>query len=371
MSTFTVQNLMYNGNIVGKYIVVFKDQYELKLVSQEYTGSKRTVSQYCNAIEGSVAGINGGLFSLSTYLNSKPTVIGLGRDIYGKTIGTVGYQQPSICFDSGGLHSDNADYDTLSNYDWFRTNAYYCFLRDGAEVNDIDTNYTGAALLDNPDTRSMIGMNSTAYILAVTTASLTRHDQAHIMQGLGCTEGFNLDGGGSRQLVVNGTMVAGDSTERSVTDAIVVPKKFRMHFYGSSGRIRDDIPNGNTQIIIPNNSYIEVANLYSWTASDGYRWGWGTYAGVTGYFQYDPAVMHPVGKVPHNWYRMVLTGSAAAIRKSVLGVVETVVPNGQNITIEEFLPSLAADGYYWCKGSWGNHRGYFQFDPEVMYPTDD
>ena len=190
----------------------------------------------------------------------------------------------------------------------------------------------------------------------------------------GCTVAYNLDGGGSRQLVVDGSLVAGaTSFVRSITDAIVVvPKECQMHFTSSSGRIRASVVNGTALKIISAGAKIKLINLYGWIASDGYRWGWGEYDGGQGYFQYDPAVMHPIGKTPNDYYYLVLSGTSAQMKKTVMGS-ETLasIPIGSYVHILEFMPNIQADGYSWFKVEYDNDVGYIQFNRNTMYPTDD
>lgn len=143
-----------------------------------------------------------------------------------------------------------------------------------------------------------------------------------------------------------------------------------MHLTGSAARLRADVVNGNILTTIPNGTTFEIVGLYSWNASDGYKWGWGKYNGVEGYFQYDPAVMNPVGYGLKS-FKMRLTGSAARLRSTIQGTILTTVPNGSTIQIDEFIDGKQSDGYQWCYGHYNGTYGYFQYDPAVMFPTND
>ena len=146
-----------------------------------------------------------------------------------------------------------------------------------------------------------------------------------------------------------------------------------MKLFNSAARLRDNVVDGTIKTTIPNGTTFEVIGLYSWKAKDGYRWGYGKWNGIEGYFQYDPNVMYPLGKdLSSKNYKMHLFASAARIRENVInGKILTTVPNENNIKIDEFLDGVMADGYQWCKGSFNEIYGYFQYDANVMYPTND
>lgn len=158
-------------------------------------------------------------------------------------------------------------------------------------------------------------------------------------------------------------------SSRKVDDS-TVNNVLKMHLTGSAARLRNDVVNGNILTTIPNGTTFEVVGLYSWNASDGYKWGWGKYNGVEGYFQYDPAVMNPVGYGLES-FKMRLTGSAARLRSTIQETILTTVPNGSTIQIDEFIDGKQSDGYQWCYGHYNGTYGYFQYDPAVMYPTND
>lgn len=92
---------------------------------------------------------------------------------------------------------------------------------------------------------------------------------------------------------------------------------------------------------------------------------------VEGTFQYDPAVMMPIGKPETRKYKMKLHGSAARLRSSIRGTILTTVPNYNDIEIIEFINGKQSNGYQWCYNEYNGIRGYFQYDPTVMYPTND
>lgn len=71
-------------------------------------------------------------------------------------------------------------------------------------------------------------------------------------------------------------------------------------------------------------------------------------------------------------YKMRLFNSAARIRtKPVNGNVLTTVPNGNDITIIQFGKIKESDGYQWFQGSFNGITGFLQYDPAVMFPTND
>ena len=128
---------------------------------------------------------------------------------------------------------------------------------------------------------------------------------------------------------------------------------------------------GNKITTVPTGSMINIVGLYGWKAGDGYRWAWGKYRNFEGAFKYDPKRMTPEGDPTSN-YKMILFGSAARLRKyPVNGGVNYTVPKGHYINILSFLSDIKSDGYQWCRGKFGNYEGYFQYDPNVMYPTND
>ena len=156
-----------------------------------------------------------------------------------------------------------------------------------------------------------------------------------------------------------------------------VQKSMKMVLTGSSAAIRESAYAPDYKIIVPNGRAIEIDDFYSWTR-DGYRWCWGTYDGVTGAFQYDPAVMHPEGSVGSSTMpaiMMKLESSAARIRISQVGDILTTAPQGASLQIDEFNDSVASDGYRWARVRYqpnGNnsitYAGWIQYDPAVMYP---
>lgn len=165
------------------------------------------------------------------------------------------------------------------------------------------------------------------------------------------------------------------------TNITGVRKNLRMVLTGSAAAIRSDAYSSDYKIIVPNGNQISIDNFYSWEKqeSDGskYRWCWGTYNGITGAFQYDPAVMHPEGSVGSAMYppiRMQLDSSSARIRISQVGDILTTVPTGESLLVEEFNDAIASDGYRWVRvqytaGTSGiTYTGWIQYDPSVMHP---
>ncbi|MEG0169962.1 MAG: hypothetical protein RR945_05210 [Erysipelotrichaceae bacterium] len=148
----------------------------------------------------------------------------------------------------------------------------------------------------------------------------------------------------------------------------------KMTLFGSAAYLRRDVM-GEKIILVPQNCELTVVGLYSWNASDGYKWGYAKYGEnleEEGYFQFDPKVMSLVGKPTDGRYKMRLHGSGANLRvKPVNGSASVTVPNGSDIEITEFLPTVESDSYFWFKGKWGTREGYFQYDPKVMFPTND
>ena len=148
-------------------------------------------------------------------------------------------------------------------------------------------------------------------------------------------------------------------------------EKVYMKLTGSAARLRSDVVNGSIKTTVPVGQQIEVIGLYSWNASDGYKWGYGRWNGYEGYFQFDPYVMNPVGHPSFETYKMHLFGSAARIRSSIMGTILTTVDNYNDIYIDQFIDGKQSDGYQWCRGHFNGVYGYFQFDPAVMFPTND
>ena len=232
----------------------------------------------------------------------------------------------------------------------------------------------------------MIGQKTDGtIILAATTSSLNGEQQALIMKEIGCSNGVNLDGGGSQQLIIKSIPNSPIEKDRSVPNAILVVEKSNkpvtptpsgkcsMKLFGSAARLRDNVVDGNIITTIPNGTEFDVIGLYSWKAADGYRWGYGKWNGYEGYFQYDPTVMMPLGSDLNTLnYKMRLFNSAARIRtRPVNGNVLTTVPNGNDVTIIQFGKIKESDGYQWFQGSFNGITGFLQYDPAVMFPTND
>lgn len=375
------EDLRLNNETIGKYIEIDITKYDLKLVSRKMFNNKLlTVREFINSSEGALAGINGGLFDL---YNSQKNLIGVAKDIDSNIDGIDTYG-PNIAFLNDMLTEVWSKVNE-TNSDWFLSPAYYWFLRDNQYVSgDSMPGYEN--MINVKDTRSMIGQKSNGnIILAATTKSINGEQQAEVLKSLGCVNGANLDGGGSRQLIIKAENSSPIEIKRQVPNAILVfnkqstdPKptptgKCTMKLFGSAARLRDNVVDGTEKILIPNGSEFEVVGLYSWKASDGYRWGYGKWGGKEGYFQYDPYVMMPLGNNLDTLnYKMRLFNSKANIReKPVNGTVITTVPNGSDITIIQFGKIKESDGYQWFQGSFNGKEGFIQYDPSVMFPTND
>lgn len=71
-------------------------------------------------------------------------------------------------------------------------------------------------------------------------------------------------------------------------------------------------------------------------------------------------------------YKMRLFNSAANIRtRPVNGTVINTVPNGSDISIIQFGKIKESDGYQWFQGTYNGYTGFLQYDPAVMFPTND
>lgn len=369
------KNLYLNENIVGKYIEIDLNKYDLKLINSL---PKKTVEQFVKD-NNAIAGINGGLFN-------GDSVEGKLKDSLGNIKGQGSDKVPYILFKNNILSMDwNLTDNELKKYDFARTSAFYSFLLNGnyGEHTLIPSISDG---INNSRIRSMIGQKTNGnIILACSTKSLNGKEQANVLKSLGCTIGCNLDGGASTNLYVDKSYIVknGITGPRTVTDAIVViPKKdtslkettsnFTMRLHSGSTDILDREVSGNKKVTVPVRGKIDIIGLYGWKAGDGYRWAWGKRYGIEGAFKYDPRIMIIEGKPVGN-YKMKLFGSAATLRNqpAVKKPGEPVVPKGSEIKIIEFLKSVQSDGYQWCYGTHNGKYGYFQYDPAVMYPTND
>lgn len=148
----------------------------------------------------------------------------------------------------------------------------------------------------------------------------------------------------------------------------------RMQLHSSAATLRTT-PMGTRITIIPNGSTFEINYFMKDMQSDGYRWVNAYYymnnTNVNGYAQYDPVVMYPYGHYDTGGYtNMRLDSSAARIRSSIMGNVLTVAPAGADIKTTRFTVELQSDGYRWNEGEYGGYKGFYQYDPEVMYPWD-
>lgn len=382
---------IYDGVAIN-FIEYSPSEYETKLISVPHAANRKSVETFCKENNAEVA-VNGGLFDYSpTY-----AVVGTAHYINGiyssnaNLVMTGSDKKPVImCTKDGGMWADVfSNIARINNLSWAREVAYYCCVYEGkVGCFSLGEELNADVLVDNysqKHKRTMIGVKFNGNIvIACSEEKITGLQEGKYMKNVrGCKFAFNLDGGGSTHMydgINKKYIVQGD---RTVTDAIVVIKKPKplppaqptsgcmMKLTGSAARLRKDVVNGQTNIIIPNGTTFKVVGLYSWKASDNFRWGWGEYNGYSGYFQYDPAVMNPVGNVENLNYKMILIGSAARLRKTIRGEVITTVPNGNTIQILEFIDGKQSDGYQWCKGSFNGTIGYFQYDPAVMFPTND
>lgn len=375
------KDLKLNGQTIGKYIEVDTTEYDLKLVSRKmFNNTKQKVRDFIDKTADAEAGINGGLFE--AYFGNDQ-LIGYAKDSSGNEDGDGNTYGPHISYSNNQLTQEWGNANQI-NGDWVLSPAYYWFLRDGQYVSgDAMPGYENR--ISNADTRSMIGQKSDGTIvLAATTTNVTGEEQADAFKSIGCIIGANLDGGSSRQLILKSESNSPIETTRSVPNAILVVKKEQstvqpdtgkctMKLYGSAARLRKDVVNGEQVAMIPNGSEFEVIGLYSWKASDGYRWGYGKWNGYEGYFQYDPYVMMPLGThLDKLNYKMRLFNSAARIRtRPVNGDILFTVPNGNDVQIIEFGEIKESDGYQWFQGSYNGYTGFLQYDPAVMFPTND
>lgn len=376
------KNLMYNNEVVGKYIEVDTSKYTLQLVSRKMFDNKLyKVRDYIELTNNAVAGINGGLYKHTSF---NKELIGVSKDINSNIDGDSNTYGPNIAWINQTLTQVWAKVNE-TNSDWFLSPGYYWFLRDGQYVSgDVMPGYESKISIK--DTRCMIGQKTDGtIILAATTSSLNGEQQALIMKEIGCSNGVNLDGGGSQQLIIKSIPNSPIEKDRSVPNAILVVEKSNkpvtptpsgkcsMKLFGSAARLRDNVVDGNIITTIPNGTEFDVIGLYSWKAADGYRWGYGKWNGYEGYFQYDPTVMMPLGSDLNTLnYKMRLFNSAARIRtRPVNGNVLTTVPNGNDVTIIQFGKIKESDGYQWFQGSFNGITGFLQYDPAVMFPTND
>lgn len=155
------------------------------------------------------------------------------------------------------------------------------------------------------------------------------------------------------------------------SDSSPIPEKIQILLTNSDARLRNNVVNGDIKTTIPNGSTFDVIGLYSWKAQDGYRWGYGSWNGIDGYFQYDPYVMNPIGSSPDDSYKMIITQIGANLRNTIRGEVSLTVPVNESIIIDTFIDGKQLDGYQWCFGHYKNIYGYFQYDPNNMFPTND
>lgn len=159
------------------------------------------------------------------------------------------------------------------------------------------------------------------------------------------------------------------------TNISSIRTSLKMVLTGSAARIRTYPVGGQELTLVPNGSSVEIIEFGKNIESDGYQWFQGKFNGITGFLQYDPAVMHPEGSVGTNNPNpliMDLTGSAARIRISQVDKILTTVPQGTKVNLDEFNDAVASDGYRWVRVRYTenskNYAGWIQYDPAVMRP---
>lgn len=159
------------------------------------------------------------------------------------------------------------------------------------------------------------------------------------------------------------------------TNISSIRTSLKMVLTGSAARIRTYPVGGQELTLVPNGSSVEILEFGKTPESDGYQWFQGKFNGITGFLQYDPAVMHPEGSVGTNNPNpliMDLTDSAARIRISQVDKILTTVPQGAKVNLDEFNDAVASDGYRWVRVRYTenskNYAGWIQYDPAVMRP---
>lgn len=138
----------------------------------------------------------------------------------------------------------------------------------------------------------------------------------------------------------------------------------QMVLSGSAARIRNDVL-GTELTIVPKGGRIQVIDMYDWKAADGYRWCWGVGNGVTGAFQYDPAVMYPLGSPNpnHNNLWMKVFSGNAPMHNTPAGVQNGIVAyTGTEIKILRFVDAN------WFYGELAGQTGYFLYAKSNMFP---
>ena len=131
---------------------------------------------------------------------------------------------------------------------------------------------------------------------------------------------------------------------------------------GSAAAIRQYAVKGTILETVPNGGKVWVDGLYYEKNSDGYRW-MKTHNNKTGYSQYDPNVMHLVGK-PSG---ITLVGRADAdnvtLHERIGGTAKRTLRNGETFEILDFLPNQASDGYRYMKVS----GGFIRYDKTKIF----
>lgn len=359
-----VRDLMLDNQVIGKYIEVNLNEYDLKLVSRKmYGNTNRTVKYYVENTKDAVAGINGGLFTL---LGNQ--IVGSYKDINNNLEGNIEARGTYILFSNNKISIDYVySEDDIKKYSWGRSSAYYCFLRNGNYVTDSTYGYENN--INKKDTRSMIGQKTNGnIILAVTTVPVNGEEQARALINLGCHVGGNLDGGGSRQLILNGQAVL--NSTRDVPDALVVVKKteqhsftgFLLNTYLESVRIRKSVVNGTSMITVPRGKTLRILGFIPGFQSDGYQWVKSEYNGIVGYSQLDTLKCYTVSGPSHLLKIHTTKGKLRVRETPVDGKVLTTVPIGNLLIIESLIPGIQSDGYQWARVIYNGIHGYSQID---------
>ena len=92
-----VKDLTLNGNVVGKYIEVNPNEYEIKLVSRKmFNNTLKTVEGFIQSTNNAIAGINGGLFEL---ISPSKDVVGVTEDVNGNIDGSSDFYGPLLYFE--------------------------------------------------------------------------------------------------------------------------------------------------------------------------------------------------------------------------------------------------------------------------------
>lgn len=373
----------YNGKTVY-YVELDPAVYELKLISQPDGGTRKHVKYYLTNTQKADAAINGQLMDGNYY-------VGGCIDSNGNQRGDNDSNSPMIVY-SNGLLSESWSYQLPSTYDFVLNCAYYCFLRNGQACQDYASSYTdGASMYQKSDQRSMIGQTSYGTIIfAVSYNKITGSEQASIMSELGCTIGFNLDGGASRRIAIrdgsSSTTSKGAFFPRKVLNAIVAVKKdenytvpltsddsdevissphIHLKAKNTAFRIRNSVVSGTILTTIPVGSSADILQFVPGIQSDGYQWARTRSNGIMGYSQLDTSSDYLIETDLSYEETLFLEATTYPFRirsSAVNGSIYTTVVVGDKAEIVEFGTSFMSDGYQWVKVKKGNIVGWSQLD---------